>query len=305
MVQGIPYNIACWEHIEEINPMINHNESIFAGFGDLKLYYQSWLPEGQVKAVLVIVHGLGGHSDKYSHIVEYLVPKQYAIYSLDLRGHGRSPGLRGHINTWTEFREDLKAFLQLIKTQQPQVPLFLLGHSFGSVIVLDYVLRYPQAACALNSVITLAPALGKVGVSKFRLLLGKLLSKVWPSFTLNTGLDLTAGSRDEKALAVYAQDTLRHTRGSARLATEYLATVTWIYNHAADWKIPLLILHGGADRVVLPEGGEIFYQLVAYPDKLRIVYPDAYHELQDDLNYLEVLADLENWLEKHLVVNSH
>ncbi len=209
--------------------------------------------------------------------------------------------MRGHINSWTELREDLKAFLELIATQQPQIPLFLLGHSFGGVIVLDYVLHYPQTIAALKSVITIAPALGKVGVSKFRLLLGKLLSQIWPSFTLNTGLDVAAGSRDEKALVIYAQDTLRHTRASARLSTEYLATVNWIYHHAPEWKIPLLILHGGADRVVLPEGSETFYQLVPYPDKLRIEYPGAYHELQDDLNYLEVLTDLENWLERHFI----
>ncbi|MBD2360179.1 lysophospholipase [Anabaena minutissima FACHB-250] len=280
--------------------MIYHNQSVFSGVGGLKLYYQSWFPEGKVKAVLVIVHGLGGHSDKYSHIVEHLVPKHYAIYSLDLRGHGRSPGRRGHINAWADFREDLRAFLQLIPTQQPQVPVFLLGHSLGAVIVLDYVLRYPQEASTLQGVIALAPAIGKVGVSKFRLLVGRLMSKVWPSFTLNTGLDLAAASRDEKVLVAYTQDSLRHTRASARLATEYFATVAWIYDHAPEWQVPLLILHGGADRVALPEGGEIFYQLVASLDKLRIEYPGAYHELQDDLNYQEVLADLENWLEKHL-----
>ncbi|UKO96363.1 alpha/beta hydrolase [Nostoc sp. UHCC 0870] len=280
--------------------MIYHNQSVFPSVGGLKLYYQSWFPEGNVKAVLVIVHGLGGHSDKYSHIVEHLVPKQYAIYSLDLRGHGRSPGRRGHINNWAEFREDLRAFLQLIPTQQPQVPVFLLGHSLGAVIVLDYVLRYPQEASTLQGVITLAPAIGKVGVSKFRLLVGRLMSRVWPSFTLNTGLDLAAASRDEKVLVAYKQDSLRHTFASARLATEYFATVAWIYHHAPEWQVPLLILHGGADKVALPEGGEIFYQLVNSPDKLRIEYPGAYHELQDDLNYQEVLTDLENWLEKHL-----
>lgn len=283
--------------------MIYHSEGIFPGIGNLKLYYQSWFPEGKVKAILAIVHGLGGHSDKYNNIVQHLIPKQYAIYGLDLRGHGRSPGRRGHIISWSEFREDLKAFLQLIQTQQPQSPIFLLGHSLGAVIVFDYVLHYPQEVSALNGVIALAPAIGKVGVPKFRLLLGKLLSQVWPSFTLNTGLDLAAATRDEKILAAYAQDSLRHTLASARLATEYFATVAWIYHHAPEWQVPLLILHGSADRVALPAGGEIFYQLVSYPDKQRIEYPGAYHELQDDLNYQEVLTDLVQWLEKHLLGN--
>ncbi|MFN6572111.1 alpha/beta hydrolase [Dendronalium sp. ChiSLP03b] len=279
---------------------VSHKEGTFRGVEGLELYYQSWYPEAKVKAVLAIVHGIGAHSGRYGNVVEHLIPKEYAVYSFDLRGHGHSPGQRGHINSWAEFREDLQAFLQLIKIQQPESPIFILGHSLGSVIVLDYVLRYPQEASALQGVIALAPALGKVGVSKTRLILGYLLSRVWPRFTLSTGMDLSAGSRDEKVLAAYAQDELRHTLGSARLATEFFATAAWVNAHVTDWQLPLLILHGGADRVTLPEGGEIFYQQVTYADKLRIVYPEAYHELQNDLNYQEVLADLEDWLEQHL-----
>jgi alpha-beta hydrolase superfamily lysophospholipase len=282
----------------KFNPM--HQEGRFKGVGKLELYYQSWYPQGKVKGILAIAHGLGAHSDRYTNIIEHLIPKQYAVYSFDLRGHGRSAGQQGYINAWSEFREDLRSFLELIKTQQPVSPIFLLGHSLGSVIVLDYVLRYPQEASTLQGVITLAPALGKVGVPKIRLLIGKLLSRVWPRFTLNTGLDLSAASRDEKILAAYAEDSLRHTRASARLATEFLATVDWVNAHAADWQLPLLILQGGADRVTLPEGGKLFCQRVSCKDQLRIEYPGAYHELQNDLNYQEVLADLENWLEQHL-----
>lgn len=281
---------------------MHHQEGTFTGVGKLELYYQSWYPEGKVRGILAIVHGLGAHSDRYDNVIQHLIPKQYAVYGFDLRGHGRSPGQQGYINRWSEFREDLRVFLELIKTQQPQTPIFLLGHSLGSVIVLDYALRCPQEASRLQGVITLAPALGKVGVSKTRLLIGKLLSRIWPRFTLNTGLDLSAGSRDEKILAAYAQDSLRHTRGSARLATEFFGTVDWVNAHAADWQLPLLILHGGADRVTLPEGGKIFCQQVSCSDKLRIEYPGAYHELQSDLNYQEVMTDLENWLERHLPI---
>ncbi|MCC5637774.1 alpha/beta hydrolase [Nostoc sp. CHAB 5844] len=281
--------------------MVDHRESTFKGIGEVELYYQSWKPTGKVKAVLAMVHGLGGHSNKYNNIIQHLKPKQYAIYGFDMRGHGRSPGQRGYINSWAEFREDVRIFLALIQTQHPGCPIFLLGHSLGSIVVLDYVLHYPQAAAVLKGVIILAPSLGKVGVSKIKLFLGQLLSWVWPRFTLNTGLDLAAGTRDEKVLATYTQDALRHTLGTARLATEFFDTVAWINHHTAEWRSPLLILHGGADRVALPEGGKIFYeQLTSCTDKTRIEYPDAYHELQDDLNYQEVLADLESWLEKHL-----
>ncbi|QLE55939.1 alpha/beta hydrolase [Nostoc sp. TCL26-01] len=279
---------------------VSHQQGIFPSLGGLELYYQSWCPQGKAKAILAIVHGLGGHSDKYGNIVKHLTSKQYAVYALDLRGHGRSPGQRGHISAWTEFRSDLAAFVKLIQNQQSRCPIFLLGHSLGAVVVCDYVLQNPQAAADLQGAIALAPAIGKVGVSKLKLLVGNLLSQVWPRFTLSTGINLSAASRDEKMLAIYTQDSLRHTKASARLATEYFATVAWIQAHAAEWQIPLLILHGGADRVALPEGGAIFYQNVACTDKLRIEYPGAYHDLQNDINYQEVLTDLENWLENHL-----
>jgi len=278
----------------------SHKEGTFTGFRGADLYYQKWYPGGEVRAILAIVHGLGGHSSRFSTIVKHLIPLQYSIYGLDLRGHGRSPGQRGYINAWTELREDLRAFLNLIRNQQPGCPIFILGHSLGGVIVFDYILRCPQDASLLQGVIALAPSIGEIGVSPFRLFLGKLLSRVWPRFSLSTGLDLTTASRDEKILIAYAQDPLRHTCGTARLATEFLATRTWIHTHATDWCLPLLILHGGADLVALPAGSEIFYQQITYPDKLRIEYPEAYHEIHCDLNYQQVLADLENWLEQHL-----
>jgi alpha-beta hydrolase superfamily lysophospholipase len=269
----------------------------------VNLYYQSWHPEGKVRAVLAIVHGLGGHGGLFGNVAQYLVSKNYAVYSLDLRGHGRSQGERGYINSWSEFRDDARTFLQAIATQQPGCPCFLLGHSMGSIVALEYVLRCPTEASTLQGVIALAPALGQVAISPFKLILARLLSQVWPRFTLNTGIDLSVASRDPEVLAAYAQDSLRHCRGSARLATQYLDTVTWIQEHAADWRLPLLILHGGADQVALPQGGYVFFQQVTILDKERREYPGVYHEIHNDLNYQQMLADLENWLERHLPAN--
>ena len=283
-----------------MNSMECSRQGTFKGTVGLELYYQSWHPEGEVRAILVIVHGLGGHSGLYGNIVKHLIPQNYAVYAFDLRGNGRSPGQRGYINAWAEFREDLQAFVQLIKTQYPEQPLFLLGHSVGAVIVLDYVLRSPSEASDFQGVIALAPTLGKIGVPPFKLLLGRLLSRVWPRFSLSTGIDLSTASSDPAVMAAYAQDPWRHTQGSARFATEFLATVAWIQEHAADWQVPLLILHGGADQVALPEGGCDFLQRVTILDKERREYPGVYHEIQSDRNYQEMLTDLDNWLERHL-----
>ena len=98
---------------------MEHRLGSLKGFRGLNLYYQSWHPLGNPCAIVLIIHGLGSHSGLFSNVVEHLQGSGYAVYGLDLRGHGRSQGQRGPINTWSEFREDLKAFLKLIEIQHP------------------------------------------------------------------------------------------------------------------------------------------------------------------------------------------
>ncbi|MDF5720271.1 MAG: lysophospholipase [Rhizonema sp. PD37] len=275
---------------------MKHCEGSLKGVGGLNLYYQSWHPLGNPSAVVLIIHGLGSHSGLFSNVIEHLVKTGYAVYGLDLRGHGRSQGQRGHIRTWSEFREDLKVFLKLIEVQQPGCPRFLLGHSLGGAIVLDYVLRFPTA---VQGVITMAPPLGRVGISPVKLTLGRTLSQVMPRFALNTGFAGAKASRDQNVLAI-AQDRLMHSRGSARLATEFLGAIAWIQSHANDLLVPILILHGGADQVALPEGSRVFFQKIDFPDKEHHEYPHSRHALHRDLDCQEMLADLEDWLERHV-----
>ncbi|MGF1539601.1 MAG: alpha/beta hydrolase [Pleurocapsa sp.] len=275
---------------------MKHDQGNFLGTGEIDLYYQSWHPNDKTKAIVAIVHGLGGHSSIFDNLVQFLCDRAIGVYSFDLRGHGRSPGQRGYINNWQEFRQDLRAFLQLIIAKEDNLSLFLLGQSLGGTIALDYALHYPQG---LQGLILLSPAL-KVSVAPIKSFLGKLFSRFIPRFTLDTGFDLAAGSRDPQVVAAYALDSLRHTKATARLATEFYQTVHWIEVNAVKLQIPLLILHGGADRVTMPESSRRLFEIIPFTDKEIREYPESYHELQNDLNYLEVFADLENWLEKHL-----
>lgn len=271
-----------------------NREGTFLSADGLELYYH-WQPQAEARAVLVLVHGHGGHSSVFTRIVEYLSDRPYLIYSFDLRGHGRSPGQRGYINSWAEYRADLTAFLNLVKTQCPNLPLFLMGQSMGGTIALDYVLREQER---LSGLILMSPALG-LGVSPWKLLMGKILSGVLPHFALNTSLDFTTGSRDPQMIAACAQDPLRHRQGTARLATELLQTIDWVNSRAADLSTSLLILHGGADRITPIQSSKEFFADVTC-DKQMHEYPDSYHELQNDLDYQKVLADMEHWIEQHL-----
>jgi alpha-beta hydrolase superfamily lysophospholipase len=277
---------------------MDHLEGKFEGAGGLQLYYQTWQPQpSRLKAIIAIVHGLGAHSSLFHTAVQHLVPRGYAIYAFDLRGHGRSPGQRGHINTWAEFREDLRTFLDRIRQRGPGCACFVWGHSLGAVIALDYALRFPDS---LQGIIATAPALGKIKVPLHKILMGRMLSRIWPRFSLKVGLKPKERDRNSPLLAMMRADPLRHEYGSARLATEFFATMKWVQRHAAELQVPLLILHGSVDQIIPPEGSWEFFQQVTFADKERYEYAGDYHDLHTDLNYQDVLSDLENWLERHL-----
>jgi alpha-beta hydrolase superfamily lysophospholipase len=276
---------------------MKHRKGNLEGTGGLNLYYQSWHPKGNPCAVVGIVHGLGSHSGLFNNVVEHLVNIGYAVYGLDLRGHGRSQGQRGHINSWSEFREDIKAFLRLIEEKEPTYPHFLLGHSLGAVIVLDYAIRYPKT---IQGAIVMATPVGQVGVSPVKLTLGRTLSLVMPRFAVNVGIASSRVTRDQNVLETFTQDSLMHSRGSARLGTEYLATKAWIQSHVANLQVPILILHGGADEVARPEGSRMLFEKICFPDKERYEYPQSRHAIHRDLDYQEMLLDLEDWLQRHV-----
>src|SRR5262249_10081943 len=132
------------------------------------------------------------------------------------------------------------------------------------------------------------------------LALGRLMSRVWPRFTLETGLDLSGLSRDPKVCETIVSDPLFHRKGSARLAAEVLATARDLRLDAARFSVPLLLLHGEQDRMVFPEGSRAFFAAVRETDKRYVEYPGAFHALLADLGHDQVLTDLEGWMEQRL-----
>ncbi len=276
---------------------MNHTQSFFEGFNGLPLFYQRWFPDSlPVQGILIVVHGLGGHSDLFKHGIRCLLPQGYGVYALDLRGHGRSPGQRGYIHHWQEFREDLRAFLQFIRSRETVEHYFLWGHSMGGTISLDYALHYPDS---LQGLILSAPAFGHIGVPAWKLVVGQILSRVWPSFKLKVGIDHSLSSREAAVLADYATDTLRHEYGTARLSVEFFKTVGWIHQNLDQLKVPLLLLHGGADGITSPQSSQSLFQRLQSVDKTYRNYPNSYHDLYADLNYIDVISDIATWMAEH------
>lgn len=274
-----------------------HYTGKFRGAGDLELFYQCWETDVPNKANLLIIHGFGEHSGRYMNLVDHLVPRGYTVWGFDHRGHGRSPGQRGHINSWQEFREDVRSFVQMVREKEQRTPIFIFGHSLGGLIALEFALHYPEG---LKGVIASSPALAQVGVSPLLLALSKILSALCPRISINIKLNADFISRDKEVVRAYREDPLVHSLATPRLGPEMDKAKSWTMEHAQEWKLPLLILQGTADSLVSPEGSRIFFERVPIKDKKLIEYEGGYHESHNDLHSEQVMKDLEAWLEAHL-----
>lgn len=270
---------------------IEHGEARFQAGDSAELYWQFWRPP-QPRAALINVHGLGDHSGLYPRISEWLPARGVGVYALDTRGNGRSPGRRGHIDRWEQYRDDLHQFVQLVRTREGLQPI-LLGHSLGGLMVLDYALACPDM---IGGVAAAAPVLGSIGTPAPLLWLARLVSRFWPSFTLETGLDLSGLARDPAVIKAVLDDSLFHRYASARLAAEVLATIGSVQDRAAALARPALILHGTEDRMVLIDGSRRFAAGPAAARVHLIEYPGAWHALFADEGYTERLRDLEQWM---------
>ncbi|MAT99294.1 MAG: lysophospholipase [Anaerolineaceae bacterium] len=276
---------------------MKHEEGTFKSADGLDLYYQNWLPEGEPKAVIVIVHGMGEYGGRYPHVVNALVPKGYAIYAADHRGHGRSPGKRMFVNKWSEYLDDLDRFIKLVKERWMGRQFFLYGHSMGGNITLNYVLRHPEG---YNGVIASAPAVGKLDIPPILAFMSKILSRLAPAMQVKTSLDANDISRDPTVAKAYADDPMVLDFGTPRFGVEFSAAADWAMAHAAEFKPPLLMIHGDSDNIVNVSASRNFFAQVPHDDKKLIVYEGGVHESHNDIHCDQAIADIEQWLEAHL-----
>lgn len=268
------------------------------GSNDLKLHSKTWFPEGPPKAVLAVVHGAGEHVDRYPHFVEALVPDGFILAGYDQCGHGKSEGQRGHINSWSEYREDCHCFLGQIRDSFPELPFFLYGHSMGSLIVLDYILHYPEG---LQGAILSGTALDPMDAAPpFLVQVAKIMSRIIPSFSLKVKLEGSALSRVPETAAAYMNDPLVHWTRSVRWGTESLAIIEEIKARMAEINLPTLILHGEMDPLVAAAGAQELYDQIQHPDKTLKIYAEGLHEPHNDVNYPQTVADIRDWMNEHL-----
>jgi alpha-beta hydrolase superfamily lysophospholipase len=252
-------------------------------------------PVSAARARVVLVHGIGDQVDgvPYLTAATALTARGLAVRRLELRGHGGSGGRRVYVHAWSDFRDDLGAFVDQVSAERPALPLFLAGVSMGGLIVTNYAAYRPDG---LRGVVAIAPALGDTGGSRFLLALLPALSRLAPTLPFNPGLDLGRLTRDPELQRAYVADPLYQTRVTPRLAAELLGAVADTRARAADLRVALLVLHGTADTLTSPAGSLAFVVLAGGHDKTFRPYEGAYHNLLVETNREEIYDDIAAWI---------
>ena len=277
---------------------MKHIEGNFKGVRNTSIYDQAWLPEGNIKAVLLIVHGLGEHSGRYMNVVNHFLPLGYAVYGLDHIGHGKSEGAREVVQRFEDYTDTLAIYYTMVKGWQAGKPIFLLGHSMGGLIVPYYLLEHQDD---FKGAIISAP-LVKVGdnITPATIFMGKLLSVLAPKMGL-LPLDAHNISRDPAVVEAYINDPLVfHGKTPARLAAELLKAMQCISAEADKITLPFIVLQGGEDKLVEPTGAQMLYDKASSKDKTIKLYQGLYHEVFNEPEREQVLKDVETWLAAHV-----
>ena len=281
---------------------IQHSDDWFDGAHGVRLYSQSWRPQRQPRAAVVVVHGLFEHSGRYVSLADYLVPLGIAVASFDHRGHGRSQGLRGYVNRFSDYLDDLGTFCRSVSEKYPEIPTFIFGHSVGGTIAASYFADHQHdfAGCILSAATTMPGE----SVTRSSIVLARALSAVLPRIGVSF-IDPWAISRDQRVVDAYLEDPLVY-RGKirARLGAELINEIERsLPSKAEKIEAPILLLHGRLDRLSNVEGSSRFFELVNSKDKSLKYYDGLYHELLNEPERAQVLADIGLWIENHIARN--
>jgi lysophospholipase len=289
---------------------IRHHVAEFDGCDGLPLVWRSWLPEGEAAAVLAVVHGYGEHGGRYTFLVEDMVSRGYGIVTYDLRGHGRSPGRRGHVDRFADYVTDTGAFLAVAGRLQPQAPLFLVGHSMGGLIAAAYIEQVEGKSASPSArgqggddaphpagLVLSSPFVGmRLRVPPLKVQAARLLSRVAPTLRMDNPLRNEDLSHDPAVVAAAGNDPLCHRVTTTRWAAETFVAQRTTLDAAGRVELPLLVLYADDDPIADPLATEELFRRAASSDKTSRCYTGYYHEIFNEVGRAAVFADLAAWL---------
>ncbi len=275
---------------------MSHFESQLSTKDGSALYYQAWEAEEPVKAVICLVHGLGEHSGRYSHVAGAVNMSGYHVMAFDLFGHGKSQGKRGDIPTFDVMNSHVSTLLEESAIRYPGPPQILYGHSLGGLIVLYYCLTIKPR---LSRVVVTSPGLcTALEEQKAKMMMVKLLGSLLPGLCIPSGLDPKNISRDLEVVNHYIKDPLVHDQASLGFAKNSFASIRYIFDHVSEWSLPLLLMHGTDDKLAYSKCTEKISKVIS-PELCTLrLWTGLSHELHNEPEKADVLAFLIDYLDR-------
>ncbi len=261
----------------------------------LQLQGASFSPLGEIKGVIVLIHGMGEHFGRYQHVIDFFMSIHYAVMGMDYRGHGTSQGKKGHISSYKQLMDDTDLLVKKAGELFNGLPLFIYGHSLGGNIAANFVLRNQPA---LKGLIITAPYF-KLAFNppQWKVSLSKIMAKILPALTLPTELELAALSREQSIVDAYKKDPLVHDKISSTFFLNVHAAGLYPIEHARELKIKTLAMHGTADRITSYQGTVAFAQNNPQMIELKL-WEGLYHEIHNEKEKQQVFDYIGGWLEK-------
>lgn len=272
-------------------------EGFLAGAGGRRIFWQSWSPDSEPRAAVIIVHGASEHSGRYGHVAQALVADGYAVYALDHRGHGRSDGPRAVIDRLARAVADVDRLVSQVRVGHPELPIVMLGHSMGATVAISYTIRHQER---LRALILSGPLAALEAAPAPLRMLGRVLAVLAPQLPL-VDIDASLVSRDPEVVRDYEADPLNHHgKLPARTIDELARAIDDFPEAVTTITLPVLILYGTADRLAPPSGAQMLERRIGSADKTTIAYPGLFHEILNEPEREAVLTDIRGWMAERL-----
>ncbi|MBY0290571.1 MAG: lysophospholipase [Mycobacteriaceae bacterium] len=266
--------------------------------GDVRIVYDVWTPEVAPRGVVVLCHGYAEHARRYDHVAERFGEAGLITYALDLRGHGRSGGKRVYLRNIDEYTGDFRTLVGIARTDHPELPRIVLGHSMGGGVVFAYGVEHPDEYTAM---VLSGPAVdAQDAVSSFMIRVAKVVGSILPGLPVED-LPTEAVSRDPEVVAAYMADPLvHHGKLPAGIGKALIKVGETMPQRASALTAPLLVVHGEQDKLIPVAGSRHLLECVASTDAHLKVYPGLYHEVFNEPEKALVLDDVTSWIEAKL-----